>query len=82
MERLEVRLDREHRRRLEEVARYRGSNISEAVRRMIDRAYEQELMKERRRAVERLSGLEVEDVPDPDVLTKQLEGAHESPRLY
>lgn len=82
MERLEVRLDREHRRRLEEVARYRGSNISEAVRRMIDLAYEQELTKERRRAVERLSGLEVEDVPDPDVLTKQLEDAHEPPRLY
>ena len=82
MERLEVRLDREHRRRLEDVARSRGSTISEAVRRMIDVAYEQVLMDERKRAVERLAGLEVEEVPDPDVLARQLEDAHGSPSLY
>lgn len=82
MERLEVRLDGEHRRRLDRVARSSGSTVSEVVRRMIDAAYEQELLEERRRAVERLAGLELEDVPDPDVLAEQLEGAHESPRLY
>lgn len=80
-ERLDVRLDREHRRKLEEAARSRGLTVSEMVRRMIEQAYEQELRTERRRAAEELSGLEVEEVPDPETLSRQLEGAHEPPGL-
>ena len=38
--RLDVRLDAEHRRRLEEVAQERGMPISEVVRCLIDVAYE------------------------------------------
>ena len=76
-ERLDVRLDREHRRKLEEVARARGLTVSEMVRWMIEHAYEQKLGAERRKAAEELSGLEVEEVPDPATLGRQLEGAHE-----
>ena len=38
--RLDVRLDTEHRRRLEELAKRRGEAISEVVRGLIDAAYE------------------------------------------
>lgn len=80
-ERLEVRLSKEHRRKLEEIARSMDLTVSEAMRRLIERVYEEELRIGRRRAVEELSALEVEDVPAPDILTKQLEGAHEPPDL-
>jgi hypothetical protein len=80
-ERLDVRLDREHRRKLEEVARSRGLTVSEMVRRMIEQAYEHELRVERIRAAEELSGLGVEEVPDPATVGRQLEGAHEPPDL-
>jgi hypothetical protein len=80
-DRLEVRLDREHRRKLEEIARSRELTVSETVRRIIEQTYEQELRARRRKAAEGLSRLEVEEVPDPDTLTRQLEGAHEPPDL-
>jgi len=80
-ERLEVRLSKEHRRKLEEIARSMDLTVSEAMRHLIERVYEEELRTGRRRAVEELSALEVEDVPAPDILTKQLEGAHEPPDL-
>jgi antitoxin component of RelBE/YafQ-DinJ toxin-antitoxin module len=82
MGRLEVRLDRDHRLKLEEIARSHGLTVSEMVRQMIERAYEQELRTKRIKAAEELSELEVEEVPDPAILTGQLEGTHESPRLY
>jgi hypothetical protein len=78
-DRLEVRLGREHRRKLEEIARSRKLTVSETVRRIIEQTYEQELRARRREAAEGLSRLEVEDVPDPDTLTGQLEAAHEPP---
>ena len=82
MARLDVRLDSEHRRRLEKLAEEKGEPISEVVRRLINDAYE-EIMRERRmRAVERLVSLEVEDPPDPEQLSRELEAAHEPGGLY
>ena len=82
MARLDVRLDDERRRRLEELAEDRSAPISEVVRRLIDDAYE-EIMRERRmEAVERLAALEVEDTPDPDTLSRELEAAHEPGGLH
>ena len=49
MARLNVWLDEEQRRRLDEVVEARGAPISEVVRGLIDDAYE-EIMLERRRA--------------------------------
>ena len=78
MARLDVRLDAERRRRLEEIVGERGMPISEVVRRMIDDAYE-EVMRERRiEAVGRLVKLEVEDPPDAATLSRELEAAHET----
>ena len=49
--RLDVRLDSEHRRRLEELAEENGVPISEVVRRLIDGAYEDVLRARRKQAV-------------------------------
>lgn len=75
--RLDVRLDAEHRRRLEELAETEGRPISEVVRDLIDSGYEDILRERRRQAVERLVQLSVNDTPDPDALARELEAAHE-----
>ena len=80
-DRLEVRLDRERRRKLAEVAAMRGTPVSEAVRAMIDQAYETVMRDRRREAALALSAMTVEDVPEPEELARQLEGAYESTGL-
>ena len=82
MARLDVRLDGERRRRLEELVEDRGVPISEVVRRLIDDAYEGILRERRRRAVDRLTKLEVEDPPDAATLSRELEAAHEPTGLH
>jgi hypothetical protein len=76
-ERLEVRLDPERRRKLSELATEHGAPVSEVVRQMIDQAYEETLRGRRLRAARELARLEVEDVPDPETLSRQLEGTYE-----
>lgn len=76
-ERLDVRLDREHRRKLSELAAERKTAVSELVRQIIDEAYEDSLRARRLRAAQELARLEVEDVPDPETLSRQLEGAYD-----
>ena len=49
-ERLEVRLDRERRRKLSELAQGRGVPVSQAVRQMIDEAHKEALRERRIRA--------------------------------
>ena len=49
-ERLEVRLDRERRRKLSELAQGRGVPVSQAVRQMIGEAYKEALRERRTRA--------------------------------
>ena len=80
--RLDVRLDFEHRRRLEELAQENGVPISEVVRRLIDVGYEDVLRARRKQAIERLIGLNVEDPPEPDTLSRELEAAHEPGGLH
>ena len=82
MNRLDVRLNSEHRQRLEKVALEQGVAISDAVRRMIDDAYEDILRTRRKQAVERLIGLNLEDPPDPETVSRELEAAHEPSGLY
>ena len=80
--RLDVRLNSEHRRRLEELAREKEVAISDVVRCMIDTAYEDILCKRRKQAVERLIGLNLEDPPDPETVSRELEAAHEPGGLH
>ncbi len=69
-DRLDVRLDPEHRRMLSELAVERGAPVSETIRGLIDRACEAALQARRRRAAQLLAQLEVEDVPDPATLSR------------
>ena len=82
MARLDVRLDSERRRRLEELAAAKAKPISEMVRGLIDDAYEDVLRQRRRQAVERLIRLEVEDPPDAATLSRELEATHEPGGLH
>ncbi|HEX5700890.1 MAG TPA: ribbon-helix-helix protein, CopG family [Rubrobacter sp.] len=76
-ERLEVRLDPETRGKLEEVAAARGSSVSELVRSLIEHSYEVEIAGAARlKAAERIGRMEVEDVPEPAELKRQLSEAH------
>jgi hypothetical protein len=77
VERLDVRLDLERRRKLRELAAEHRIPVSETVRRLIDRAYEESLGVRRKRAARELAGLQIEDVPDPETVNRQLEAAHE-----
>ena len=81
VERLDVRLDQERRRKLLKLAAEQGAPVSEMVRRLIDRAYEDTLDARRKRAAQELGQLELEDVPDPATLCRQLEAAYESSDL-
>lgn len=76
--RVEVRLDLEVQRKLEEVASVRGSSVSGVVRDLIERSYEEEMSQRRQKAAEEIGRLELEDVPEVDVLKEQLDGAHGS----
>ena len=80
--RIDVRLDVEHRRRLEELAQEKGAAISDVVRSLIDGAYEDVLRMRRKEAIERLIALNVEDPPDPDTLSRELEATHEPGGLH
>jgi Arc/MetJ-type ribon-helix-helix transcriptional regulator len=72
-ERIEVRLDPETREKLEEVAAARGSSVSELVRDLIERSHEEEdASTARLAAAERIGRMEVEDVPEPAELKRQL----------
>jgi hypothetical protein len=88
----DVRLDREHRRRLEALARRDGVPLSDAVRRMIDDAFRDihlpldELKqlretadRERRlEAVRRMAALNMEEMPDPEELSRQLDARYDT----
>ena len=82
MPRLDIRLDHDHRARLDAVAQDAGLSVSEAVRNMIDQAYEDVLRKERQSAFQRLTSLQVETPPDPAKLSRELEDAHAPGDLY
>ena len=75
--RLEVRLDDERKQRLEQLGEAEGVPISEVVRRLIDDAWEEVMRARRIAAVERMAQLEIEDVPDPDTLSRELEETYE-----
>jgi hypothetical protein len=64
------------------LAQEKGAAISDVVRSLIDGAYEDILRNRRKEAIERLIGLNVEDPPDPDILSRELGAAHEPGGLH
>lgn len=75
--RLEVRLDEKCRARLEEIAEYRSASISEVVRALIDEAYQANSRERRKRALQRITTLNVEEMPDPEELARELNKKYE-----
>lgn len=76
-ERLEVRLDEQRQHMLREIAAVYEVPRSEMVRKMIDDAYEDLLLERRRAAVRRIAAAQVEDMPDPDELSRQMAKTYE-----
>lgn len=81
-ERLEIRLDPERRRQLVSIAQQRGVSISDLIRELIDRAVDDAGWEERREAVRKIAEAQVEDVPDPEELSRQLDETYALPDLY
>lgn len=71
--RLEVRLDQEYREKLDEVIRRRGASVSALIREMIDQFYEEAELQERLAAVQRIADSQIEELPDPEELSRQLD---------
>lgn len=80
--RLELRLDEEFLRDIERVAREEGKPLSEIARRFMGVGYEDWLKARRKLALQRILEANIEDVPEPDVLKRQLESAYDIPDPY
>ena len=81
-DRIEVRLEPEDRRMLAELAEEERSTLSEVVRRMIKKSYEERVRARRRAAAEALVAMEIEELPDPDELSRQLAAKYDFERLH
>lgn len=75
--RIEVRLGEEDRRMLAQLADRRGCTLSDEIRALIKAAYLQDITERRKGAAARIAALNIEDVPDPDELSKQLAETYE-----
>lgn len=72
-ERIEVRLDAEHLRKVAELKAVYGTTASEVIRRVIDEAWEQQAMERRLEIVRRMREMSFDVPDDPQELKKQLE---------
>ena len=77
-QRLDIRLDPGRRQKLQELAAEQGTAVSEVVRRLIDGAYAERLRERRRQAARRIGEMEIEDMPDPETLSRQLDATYEA----
>lgn len=73
MQRLEVRLEPELHERLRYIAEERNESMSNVIRELIDRAYEELDRARRLRAVEELSKMNLFDVGEPEDLEREIE---------
>ena len=71
-QRLDIRLDDDRRQKLRELAADHGTPVSELIRRLIDQAYEAKMRERRMRAARELTAMEIEEMPDPEELSRQL----------
>jgi hypothetical protein len=77
--RLDIRLDTERRRKLDDLAQDRHMSISDLIRVLLDSEYEAWLRMQRAEAARAISALSTEDVPEPELLDRQLGEAYEPP---
>jgi predicted transcriptional regulator len=72
LERVEVRLDADRKQKLNKIAEIRDESVSELVRQMIDRLYDEAMLEYRLELVRRMSEANVEEMPDPEELSRQM----------
>jgi len=81
-ERFEIRLDPERRKWLSQVAKDEGETAADAFRRLLDLGYEVWMKERRLAAVRCIAEANLEDVPDPEELSRQLDSTHDIPDPY
>jgi predicted CopG family antitoxin len=81
MGRLAVRIDPEQKRKLVEMARREGGSISDVIRKLIDQAYESDRREYLLGLIDEMSRLNIEDVPEPDELSRQLAAKYDFEHL-
>jgi alanyl-tRNA synthetase len=72
-----VEADEERLLRLERIAAEEGKTISEVVRHLLDIGYEDWIKERRHRAVEELCAMEIEEMPEPEELSRQLASTYD-----
>ena len=74
--RVEVRLDDEQRQQLEEIAEKRDVTISDAVRGLIEDAWEADMLDRRLEGVRRITSVEIAVPADPQDLCDELDARY------
>ena len=75
--RIEIRLDPEQRRKLDDIAKHNNVSVSDIVRRLIEQEYEEEMRERRIAAAERLGSMQIGEALEPDELNKLLESTYD-----
>jgi len=76
-ERLEIRLDEELRRWITRIAEERGETVSSVVRELLGRGREEVMRERRHQAVEAIRAMEIEEMPDPEELARQMDSMYD-----
>jgi len=77
--RVEMRLDDETYEDLAELAAERQTSVSATVREAIRLLREERDREERKRAVDELAAMEIEEMPDPEELARQMDSMYDRP---
>jgi Arc/MetJ-type ribon-helix-helix transcriptional regulator len=75
--RVEVRFDEESVGALSDLVSERRSTISEVMREAVRRLHEEYRRERRRLAVERIAAMEIEEMPDPEELSRQMASTYD-----
>jgi len=75
--RVEVRLDERAAQALDDLAAEKQTSVSEVMREALWRLHEDYRRERRRLAVERMAAMEIEEMPDPEELARQMNATYE-----
>lgn len=80
-ERLAVRIESQQKKKLAEMAEREGRSVSDVVRRLIDEALESDRREYLLGLIDEMGKLNIEDVPEPEELSRQLAEKYDFERL-
>ena len=80
-DRLAIRVEPEQKKKLAEMAEREGRSVSDLVRKLINEALEFDRREYLLRLVDEMGKLNIEDVPEPDELSRQLAAKYDFERL-